>query len=97
MITQLADIDSSAAECEKVSARNADNPDMMLTGHEQEAIRVVRAVLARAAEKERSRTRRPLLPQREHAPERKCARTTPQLHGRPRDDMSVAVSADRDC
>lgn len=45
----------------------------------------------------RSRTRRPLLPQREHAPERKCARTTPQLHGRPRDDMSVAVSADRDC
>jgi prevent-host-death family protein len=53
MITQLADTDSSAAECEKVLARCADDPDMMLTGHEREAIRVVRAVLARAAGKER--------------------------------------------
>src|SRR5271154_3815842 len=53
MITQLADIDSSAVECEKVLASNAADPDMMLTGHEQEATRVVRAVLARVAEKER--------------------------------------------
>jgi len=53
MITQLADIDSSAAECVKVLARNADDPDMMLTGHEREAIRVVRTVLSRVAEKER--------------------------------------------
>ena len=45
--------DSSAVECERVLARNADDPDMMLTRHEQEAIRVVRAVLARVAEKER--------------------------------------------
>jgi len=42
-----------AVECEKVLARNADDPDMILTVHEQEAIRVVRAVLARVAEKER--------------------------------------------
>jgi len=34
--------DSSAVECERVLARNADDPDMMLTRHQQEAIRVVR-------------------------------------------------------
>ena len=45
--------DSSAAECEKVLARYADDPDMMLTGHEREAIRVVRAALARVTETER--------------------------------------------
>ena len=53
MITQLADICSSAVECEKVLARNADDSDMMLTGHEREAIRMVRAVLVRVAEMKR--------------------------------------------
>jgi len=53
MITQLAGIDSSAVECEKVLARNADDSDMMLTGHEREAIRMVRAVLVGVAEMKR--------------------------------------------
>jgi hypothetical protein len=53
MITRLADSDGSAAECEKVMGRYADDPDLMLTGHELEAIRVVRAVHARVADKER--------------------------------------------
>ena len=53
MIIRLAGIDSSAVECEKVLARDADDPGMTLTGHEQEAIRVIRTVLARVAEKER--------------------------------------------
>ena len=52
MIARLSDIGGSAAECEKVLARYADDPDMMLTGAELEAIRVVRAVLARIADKE---------------------------------------------
>jgi len=39
-------IDDSTAECEKALARYADDPDMMLTGVEREAIKVVRAVLA---------------------------------------------------
>jgi hypothetical protein len=52
MITRLADIDSSATECEKVLAGYSDDPDMILTGHEREAIRVVRAVLARVADRQ---------------------------------------------
>jgi prevent-host-death family protein len=53
MIIQLVDTDSSAAECEKVLARYAADPDTMLTGREREAIRVVRAVMVRVAGKER--------------------------------------------
>ena len=53
MIARLSDIDGSAAECAKALARYADDPDMMLTDAEREAIRVVRAVLARVADKER--------------------------------------------
>jgi len=53
MITRLAGIDSSAVECVTVLARNADDPAMMLTGHEREAIRAVRTVLSRVAAKER--------------------------------------------
>jgi hypothetical protein len=41
------------AERHGIETRNADDPDVMLTGHERETIRVVRAVLARVAEKER--------------------------------------------
>ncbi len=52
MIARLSDIGGGAAECEKALARYADDPDMMLTGVEREAIRVVRAVLARLADKE---------------------------------------------
>ena len=36
-----------------VLARYSDDPDLMLTDHEREAIMVVRAVLARVADKER--------------------------------------------
>jgi len=52
MIARLSDT-GSAAECEKALARYAHDPDMTLTGAEREAIRVVRAVLARVADKER--------------------------------------------
>jgi antitoxin (DNA-binding transcriptional repressor) of toxin-antitoxin stability system len=53
MIARLSGIDDSTAECEKALARYADDPDMTLTGAEREAIKVVRAVLARVADKER--------------------------------------------
>lgn len=53
MIARLSGTGGSAAECEKALARYAGDPDMMLTGAELEAIRVVRAVLARIADKER--------------------------------------------
>jgi hypothetical protein len=53
MIARLADIDRGAAECGNLLTRLTDDPDMMLTGHEREAIKVVRAVLARVADKER--------------------------------------------
>jgi antitoxin (DNA-binding transcriptional repressor) of toxin-antitoxin stability system len=53
MIARLSGIDGSAAEYEKALVRYADDPDMMLTGAEREAIRVVRTILARVADKER--------------------------------------------
>jgi antitoxin (DNA-binding transcriptional repressor) of toxin-antitoxin stability system len=53
MIARLSGIEVSAAECEKTLARYADDPDMMLTGAEQEAVRMVRAVLTRIADEER--------------------------------------------
>jgi hypothetical protein len=52
MITRLSDIEGRAAECEKVLACYADDSDLMLSGHEREAISVVRAVLARVADEE---------------------------------------------
>ena len=52
MIARLSDIDGTAAECEKALARYADDPDIVLTGAELEAIRVVRAVLARVADQQ---------------------------------------------
>jgi antitoxin (DNA-binding transcriptional repressor) of toxin-antitoxin stability system len=53
MITRLSNTDGSAAECEKILARYADDPGMMLTDPEREAIGVVRVVLARIADGER--------------------------------------------
>lgn len=53
MIARLSGIEVSAAECEKALARYADDPGMMLTGAEQEAVRMVRAVLTRIADEER--------------------------------------------
>ncbi len=46
------------AECEKVVARYADDPDMMLTSHEREAIRVVRAILTGVADADKERDAR---------------------------------------
>jgi hypothetical protein len=53
MIARLSGIDGGAAECEKALARYADDPGVMLTGAEREAVMVVRAVLARVADQER--------------------------------------------
>ena len=53
MIARLSGIEVSAAECEKALARYADDPGMTLTGAEQEAVRMVRAVLTRIADEER--------------------------------------------
>jgi len=53
MIARLSGIEVSAAECEKALARYAGDPGMTLTGAEQEAVRMVRAVLARIADEER--------------------------------------------
>ncbi|MDQ2874347.1 MAG: type II toxin-antitoxin system Phd/YefM family antitoxin [Actinomycetota bacterium] len=52
-ITRLSDIGGSAAECEKVLARYAEDPGMILTADEREAIGVVRVVLARVADEGR--------------------------------------------
>ncbi len=52
-IARLVDTDGNAAECEKILARYADDPGMMLTDPEREAISVVRAVLTRVADEER--------------------------------------------
>jgi prevent-host-death family protein len=52
-ITPLSGTDGSAAACENILARYADDPDMVLTALEREAISVVRVVLARVADKER--------------------------------------------
>jgi len=53
-IARLADTDGAdAAECGKVLARFAEDPGMILTDSEWEAISVVRAVLARVADEER--------------------------------------------
>jgi prevent-host-death family protein len=51
-IARLADPGSNTAECEKMLARYADDPGMALTDPEREAIRIVRAVLTRVADKE---------------------------------------------
>jgi hypothetical protein len=52
MIARLSCIEVSAAECEKALARYADDPGMMLTGAEQDAVRMVRALLTRIADEE---------------------------------------------
>jgi prevent-host-death family protein len=55
-IARLADADAdggSAAECGKILARYAEDSGIILTDSEREAISVVRAVLARAANEER--------------------------------------------
>jgi hypothetical protein len=52
-IALLADPGNNAVECEKILARYADDPGVMLTDPEREAISVVRAVLARLADEER--------------------------------------------
>ena len=51
-IARLADPGDGAAECEKMLARYADDPGMVLTGPEREAISIVQAVLTRVADKE---------------------------------------------
>lgn len=51
-IARLAGSGGDAAECEKMLARYADDPGIVLTGPEREAISIVRAALARAAGKE---------------------------------------------
>lgn len=51
-IPKLSDTDGSAAECEKILPRNADDPSTMLAACEREAIGVARAVLARAVDEE---------------------------------------------
>jgi prevent-host-death family protein len=51
-IIQLSSAEGSASECEKVLARYADDPGMVLSASEREAIGVVRAVLARVANEE---------------------------------------------
>jgi antitoxin (DNA-binding transcriptional repressor) of toxin-antitoxin stability system len=52
-IARLSDPDIRAAECEMILARYADDPGLMLTVPERDAIDVVRVVLARIADKER--------------------------------------------
>jgi prevent-host-death family protein len=52
-IARLADPGDNATGCEKILARYADDPAIMLTGAEREAIGVVRKVLTRMADKER--------------------------------------------
>ena len=53
-IARLADTDGGgAAECGKILARYAEDPGMILTDSEREAISVVRAVLARVSDEER--------------------------------------------
>jgi prevent-host-death family protein len=52
-ITGLSDVGGSAAECEKILARCVDDPGMVLTAREREAIGVVRVVLARVTDEER--------------------------------------------
>jgi prevent-host-death family protein len=52
-IARLADPGDNAVGCEKILARYADDPGVMLTDPEREAIIVVRAVLARLADEER--------------------------------------------
>ena len=52
-IARLADPGDNAVGCEKILAGYADDPGVMLTDPEREAIIVVRAILARLADKER--------------------------------------------
>ena len=52
-ITRLSDPDIRAAECEKTLARYADDPGIILTAPERDAINVAREVLARIADMER--------------------------------------------
>jgi antitoxin (DNA-binding transcriptional repressor) of toxin-antitoxin stability system len=52
-IARLGDPGDNAAECEKILAAYADDPSMVLTGPEREAISVVRDVLTRMADEER--------------------------------------------
>ena len=52
-IARLVDPGDNAAECEKILARYADDPGIMLADPEREAIGVVRKVLTRMADKER--------------------------------------------
>jgi prevent-host-death family protein len=52
-IISLPDAESSAAECEKILARYVDDPGMMLTAREREAIGVVRVILTRVADEGR--------------------------------------------
>jgi antitoxin (DNA-binding transcriptional repressor) of toxin-antitoxin stability system len=52
-IARLTDTDGSAAECEKILARYAGDPGIILTDPEREAISVVRAVLARVTDEGR--------------------------------------------
>jgi hypothetical protein len=49
---KLPDTDGSAAECQKILARYADDPSTMLAACEREAIGVARAVLARVVDEE---------------------------------------------
>ncbi len=51
-IARLPDAGDGAAECEKMLARYADDPGMVLTDPEREAISIVRAALTRVADKE---------------------------------------------
>jgi antitoxin (DNA-binding transcriptional repressor) of toxin-antitoxin stability system len=51
-IARLADTSGGAAECEKILARYADDPRIILTDSEREALSVVRAVLARVSDEE---------------------------------------------
>jgi len=52
-VARLAGPGDNAAECEKILARYADDPGIMLTDPEREAIGVVRKVLTRMADGER--------------------------------------------
>lgn len=51
-IARLGDPGDNAAECEKILAGYADDPGLVLTDPEREAIRLVRGVLTRMAYKE---------------------------------------------
>ncbi len=53
IIARLTDTDGSAVQCEKILARYAGDPGIVLTDPEREAISIVRAVLARVADEGR--------------------------------------------